>query len=203
MNFPNPREQVLLEAERDLLLEKIGVLDVEIATSQIVAEGAWTGSHGGHDPDYMKLRGGLMKFWNEKARSHPHPFTYCVRHLSKHVANPERLCAWLKDQALGRTDWRKGRKKSIAESDPHWEPSMDELREALMAYEEAAEELGLTNKTSGGSNGAGASANEGRQDDDTPPAGGEPAGEGSEAGASGAAGGADPSDAGASGEAKD
>src|SRR3712207_7005786 len=37
--------------------------------------------------------------------------SYCVRHLAKHVANPERLCAWLKDQALNTTKWRKGNKK--------------------------------------------------------------------------------------------
>lgn len=76
----------LLEAEKDLLLEKIGRIDL------MLQEGAWTGSHGGHDPDFQKLRGGLKRFWQEKAAKDPHPFTYCVRHLRKHVANPERLC---------------------------------------------------------------------------------------------------------------
>jgi len=76
----------VLEAERDFLLESIGYLDVQIA------ESVWDGSHGGHDPEFNKLGNGLKKFWVEKAAKDPHPFTYCVRHLRKHVANPERLC---------------------------------------------------------------------------------------------------------------
>lgn len=186
MNFPNPRDQILLEAERDLLLEKLGYLDLNIAAHQrALTEGAWTGSMGGHDPDFAKLRGGLMKFWMEKARSDPHPFTYCVKHLAKHVANPERLCAWLKDQALGTTKWRRGN-KHIGEA-AEWEPSVEELREALLAYEEAARELGLieNDTTAGGANGTGASPNKGDEDDDTPPAGGDAGATGSKAGGAG------------------
>lgn len=79
-------KQRLMESERDLLLEKIGKIDVQLA------EAVWSGSMGGHDPEFNKLKGGLKRFWIEKAATSPHPFTYCVRHLRKHVANPERLC---------------------------------------------------------------------------------------------------------------
>ena len=183
---PNPRDQILLEAERDLLLEKIGYIDLNIAAHQtMLTEGAWTGSMGGHDPDFYKLRGGLVKFWKEKAATHPHPFTYCVKHLSKHVANPERLCAWLKDQALGTTSWRKGNRKSLKES-AEWEPTTDELREALLAYEEAAEELGI-DKTDGGSDGAGSSTDAGDAHGNPHAADGEGGSADPEAGGAGAA----------------
>ena len=123
----------LKSEEKELLMEKISKISLELS------EGAWTGSMGGHDPDFLKLRGGLKQFWIEKAAKDPHPFTYCVRHLRKHVANPERLCAWLKDQALGTTKWRN---KNVSES-AAWQPTNEELKSALMAYKEAAAELGL------------------------------------------------------------
>lgn len=82
----NEDKKRLAEAEIDLLFEKIGRLDM------LLTEGAWTGSMGGNDPDFNKLRGGLKRFWIEKAATSAHPFSYCVRHLRKHVANPERLC---------------------------------------------------------------------------------------------------------------
>lgn len=170
----------LLETERDLLLEKLGRIDLQLA------EGAWTGSMGGHDPDFLKLKGGLRRFWIEKAAKDPHPFTYCVRHLRKHVANPERLCAWLKDQALGTTKWRKGNKKIGEAAASQWEPSTQELREALMAYEEAAREAGIWEDEGGSAGADGTQGDEGREAGDTPPAGGDGSAEGSEAGSAGA-----------------
>lgn len=172
----------LLEAEKDLLLEKIGRIDL------MLTEGAWTGSHGGHDPDFMKLRGGLKRFWIEKAAKDPHPFTYCVRHLRKHVANPERLCAWLKDQALGTTKWRKGNRK-IGEAGEmlEWQPTVEELREALLAYEDAARDLGIIVEGDDAGAGEGTPPDAGGSDGDTPPAGGDAGAEGAEAGAEGSA----------------
>lgn len=186
----------LLEVERDLLLEKIGRIDLSLA------EGAWTGSHGGHDPDFNKLKGGLKRFWREKAAKDPHPFTYCVRHLRKHVSNPERLCAWLKDQALGTTKWRKGNKKIGEAAADGWQPTVEELREALLAYEEAARDLGIIVEGDG-TDGAGASADEGGAGGDAPPAGGDGEPEGAEVGGAGAAGGADPAAADPASESND
>lgn len=177
------RETDLLYDERDLLLTKIGDLDLQIAAAQIIEE-ARTGSMGGHDPDFYKLNGGLIKFWREKVATHPHPFTYCVRHLRKHVANPERLCAWLRDQATGTTMWRskKGRLNESGEL-VEWEPSIEELREAHAAFEEALSDL---NDTDGGSSGARTPTDEGEPNDDAPASSGDGEPEGSEAGGSSA-----------------
>lgn len=104
----------------------------------IFQEGVWSGSMGGHDPDFGKLKGGLANWWRKKAASDPHPFAYCVRHLSKRTANPERLCAWIKDQALGTTKWRKGAvKEGLLEA---WTPTIAELKLATEAFQEAERE---------------------------------------------------------------
>lgn len=170
----------LVEAERDLLMEKLGRLDIQLA------EAVWSGSMGGHDPEFNKLKGGLKRFWIEKAATSPHPFAYCVRHLRKHVANPERLCAWLKDQALGTTKWRHGNK--MTESGAEWEPGIDELRSAIMAYEEAAQELGVMveGDDSSGEAAAADAPNEGGSASDGGQDGAAPESEGSEAGDEGA-----------------
>lgn len=132
-----PKIQLVLD-ELDLLLYKAGIKSMEADLMQTdLYEGARTGgSMGGHDPDFAKLHKGLMKFWIEKAHSDPHPFAYCVRHLSKHVADATRLCAWLKDQALQTTKWRKGNKSNLKESDV-WTPSVDDLLGASHAFHEA------------------------------------------------------------------
>ena len=131
------REEELLEAEYDLLLQKAGDVQLKMA----VVEGLRTGSLGGKDPDFFRLSPALRRFWIKKVRTHPHPFTFCVRHLRKRVANPERLCAWLKDQALGTTKWRKGRRKKSLRDSETWTPSVEELREAFIAYALAEDEL--------------------------------------------------------------
>jgi hypothetical protein len=172
-------DERLIEAEKELLFEKIGRLDLQIA------EGAWTGSHGGHDPDFEKLRGGLKRFWIERAAKDPHPFTYCVRHLRKHVANPERLCAWLKDQALNTTKWRKGDKKIGEAAATEWQPSVEELREALLAYEECARELGIIVEGDE-QDGDGTPPNEGGSADGAPSADGDGSAEAAQGGEPGA-----------------
>lgn len=174
----------VLEIERDFLLEQIGYLDIQLAEQQMI-EGAWTGSMGGHDPDFDKLRGGLMKFWREKAVSHPHPFTYCVRHLSKHVANPERLCAWLKDQALGTTKWRNTKKLREANL-PDWQPSIEELRSAVAAYEEAIVQQETIEESVGVEGSETAPPAAGGTGDEVEADGADPNAAGSEAGSEGA-----------------
>jgi hypothetical protein len=178
-------ETELYEAEVDLLLEKVGRVSMKSALVAQMQEGAWTGSHGGHDTkDFNKLRGGLKEWWIKTVRVQPHPFTYCVRHLAKHVADPERLCAWLKDQAMGTTKWRKGNKGNLKESEA-WVPSLDELRAASAAFVEAEDELDNEIERMEDEGGAGASANAGGEGDDSQKAGEQPGSEGTEAGGEG------------------
>ena len=114
----------------------IGDYELQLASLEEVR----TGSVGGHDPDFLKLNKGLRNFWMKKARTHPHPFTFCVRHLTGKVRNPKRLCAWLKDQALGTTKWRKGRVKESF-GDVEWHPSTEDLKGAIEAFIEAKSDI--------------------------------------------------------------
>lgn len=166
----------LYEAEVELLLTKVGEVAMKQAAVASMQEGAWTGSHGGHDPDFNKLKGGLKNWWIKTVAQQPHPFTYCVRHLAKHVANPERLCAWLKDQVLNTTKWRKGSKK-MTEAD-FWQPSIEELQGAVAAFTEAGDELD-EELARGGQ--AGASTDAGGASGDVEQDGGNAGPEGSEA----------------------
>lgn len=118
------------EEERERLTHETSSLYMKLAA---MSEGAWTGSHGGHDPDALKMKGNLLKWWKEKARKDPHPFAYCVRHLRKRFPKPERICAWLKDQALGTTKWRNQQEGDI---EP-WEPTVEELRDVMECLLEA------------------------------------------------------------------
>lgn len=128
-------DQELAVAEFELYRDK--ALEAMARADFVIQEGAWTGSHGGHDPDKFKLKGNLLDWWRKKAKTDPHPFAYCVRHLRKRFPNPERICAWLKDQALGTTKWRKGSKKVRESVIDNYEPTVAELKAAIECFEEA------------------------------------------------------------------
>lgn len=181
----------LYEAEIELLLQKVGEVALKQAAVTAMQEGAWTGSHGGHDTDFNKLKGGLKNWWIKTVRTQPHPFTYCVRHLAKHVADPERLCAWLKDQVLNTTKWRKGRKGGKMTEADFWQPSIEELQGAVAAFTEAADEL--DEELASGGQAAGASADAGGASGDMEQDGGNAGSEGSEAGSESTASGSAPS----------
>jgi hypothetical protein len=103
----------------------------ELRLTGDIKEGAWTGSMGGNDPDFLKLGGGLKKWATEMVAKSPHPFTEMVRHLRGKVANPERLVAWLIDQVKGTTSWRKGNKGIKEAAFDNYAPTLGELRRAF------------------------------------------------------------------------
>lgn len=128
------------EEEQEVARLLADIRDKELRIAELT-EAVWSGSHGGHDPEFFKLNKELRNFWIKKVRTHPTPFRYCVRHLSKRVANPQRLCAWLKDQALGTTKWRNLESDGKLDTSNEWQPSIEELRDALICYEEAEAQL--------------------------------------------------------------
>ena len=118
----------------------------ELSKAGLIQEGAWTGSMGGNDPDFLKLGGGLKKWAREMVAKSPHPFTAMVRHLRGKVANPERLVAWLIDQIKGHTKWRKGFKESYFDN---YLPTLGELRMAEAAVREIDAETSVQEAASG------------------------------------------------------
>lgn len=90
-----------------------------VQAAPVVEKGAWTGSHGGHDPDAKK---GNMEFivrsfgkWANGKQS-----VAARKLLDKGIVKtPEganRLASWLKSQWLGSTDWQKGPRKGVKKS---------------------------------------------------------------------------------------
>jgi hypothetical protein len=110
---PGTTSEELAEAVAKALGRQFGLTDAE------VAEKIRSGSMGGKDPEARQepVRR-LVRTFGKWANGR---FTKCVRVLSKkpHLVargggNVNRLCAWLKDQWLGTTSWRKSRARDIA-----------------------------------------------------------------------------------------
>jgi len=103
-----------------------------------VEKGAWTGSHGGHDPDAYK--GGMQNLVRSFGKWAKGSQAVAAEKLLRNgvVKTPQaanRLAAWLKDQWLGSTDWRKGNQKSLHKSET------EDLRTLLESEGERVDEV--------------------------------------------------------------
>lgn len=132
--------------------------DVPVADlSVIIAKGAHTGSHGGHDPDAKGKIKYIVRSFGEWAGGKQS--IAARRLLAEHpevvggsMERANRLAAWLKDQWAGTTKWRKGNQggkvaKAVADEqliyedlefdvDETWEPTAEQIEGVFTGFAE-------------------------------------------------------------------